>query len=76
MTTRQRYLAEQNNTLEAEYGALVSRLIRKKYSQQDIEAIINNYLANPENEKYRKEFLDLQEYRALCKEQAKSTLHI
>lgn len=56
---------------EKMYNKLVSIFIRKKYSQNRIEAILNNYISEPDNEKYRAEFLELQAYRAECKKQAK-----
>ena len=56
------------------YSALVERLVRKKYSQSDIEAIINNYLDDSENENYKAEFTTLQAYRKECKAKAKALL--
>lgn len=56
------------------YGRLVGEKFRAKYSQDNVEAIINNYLLDPENEKYKAEFTAMQEYRKLCKEQAKEEL--
>ena len=49
------------------YEQLVSKYIREKYSQDSVEAIIANYLNEPENETYIKEFNDFQEYRKNCK---------
>ena len=56
------------------YGRLVEIEIRKTQSQRDVEAILNNYLAEPENEKYVNDFKKLQEHRKLAKETAKAIL--
>lgn len=49
------------------YNEAVDAEIRKKYAQRDVEAILNNYLAFPENVEYVNEFNELQKYRAECK---------
>lgn len=56
------------------YANLVERLVREKYSQSDIEAIVNNYLDDSENESYKAEFVALQTYRKECKAKAKALL--
>lgn len=53
-------------------GKLISKEFRKKYSQDDVEAIVNNYLLDPTNELYKAEMDKMQAYRAECK--AKYTL--
>ena len=67
------------------YGAIVSALIRYKYSESEVEAIISNSLMlmqNPSsvseeesNEKLN-EFNEFQEYREKCKVRAKELLSI
>ena len=57
--------------LDQAYARAVSANIRKKYSQDAIEAILNNYLLDPTDPKYRSEFMELQEFRKDCKERAK-----
>ena len=67
------------------YGAIVSALIRHKYSENEVEAIVSNSLMlmqNPSsvseeesNEKLN-EFNELQEYREKCKVRAKELLSI
>lgn len=59
---------------EKTYAELVEKLIRAKYSQSDIEAIINNYLDDKENAQYQREFETLQAYRKECKTKAKEVL--
>lgn len=60
---------------EAQYEALTSKLIRKKYSQDAVEALYANYLAEPDNEKYIAEFNEFQAYRVECKAQAKTQVY-
>lgn len=59
--------AERLEWLNISYEDAVHREVRKKYTQQAVEAIINNCLSCPENTEYVREFLELQEYRAACK---------
>lgn len=75
MTTQERRLAELNGTLDLDYAQHVHMLLRKKYSQSAVEAIINNYLSNQDDEQYHSEFLALQEYRAECKAKAKAEIY-
>lgn len=67
------------------YGAIVSALIRYKYSESEVEAIVSNSLMlmqNPSsvseeesNDKVN-EFNEFQEYREKCKARAKELLTI
>lgn len=61
---------------EKMYADLVDRLYRRRYSQADNEAIINNYLDDSNNEKYKKEFFEMQAYRKECKAEAKQILEL
>lgn len=60
---------------EKTYAKLVEKLVRVKYSQSDIEAIINNYLDDKENAQHQREFETLQAYRKECKREAKTILY-
>lgn len=75
MTERQRKLTEKNGTLDALYSQTVQKLVRKKYPQDVVEAILNNYLNDPSNEKHRAEFFTLQAYREECKFIAKAEVY-
>ena len=75
MTERQRKLAEENSTLDALYSQTVHNLVREKYSQDAVEAILNNYLNDPSNEGYRSKFFTLQAYREECKILAKAEVY-
>lgn len=59
--------AERERWASISYEDGVHREVRKKYTQQAVEAILNNYLSCPENPEFVREFLELQEYRARCK---------
>lgn len=50
-------------TREPEYDTIVSALIRKKYNADKMEAIINNYLADKNDEIAKLEFDEMQAYR-------------
>ena len=70
------------------YGAIVSALVRSKYSADDIEAITNNNIAlltmpsevssaaSEDREEKLAEFRKMQEWRSKCKERAKELLTI
>ena len=66
------YYAENGETRDEKYARLVDAYVREKYSQSAVEAIINNYLSDPENEEYKAEFASLQTYREECKDKAKA----
>lgn len=53
---------------EPTYATLVSALIRKKYDADKMEAIINNYLADKDNESANIEFSEMQTYRQEVKD--------
>lgn len=59
---------------ERDYGHIVSTIIRGKYSEDNVEAILNNYLSDPTNTRYEAEFNMLQSWRAEAKERARSIL--
>ena len=76
MTERELELIQKNNSQEIFYAQRVNQLIREKYPQSAVEAILNNYLEDPNNEKHKAEFLALQRFRLECKNKAKIELHI
>ena len=75
MTESEKKLLAANGFLDKAYGQKVNRLIRERYTQSDVEAILNNYLSDPENEQYKREFVAFQEFRAECKRQAKEAVY-
>ena len=71
------------------YGAIVSALVRAKYSADDIEAITNNNIAlltmpsavssaasDEDREEKLAEFREMQEWRSKCKERARELISI
>lgn len=67
------------------YGAIVSALIRHKYSENEVEAIVSNcimLMQNPssvseeESNEKMNEFNEFQEYRNKCKARANELLSI
>lgn len=59
-------------TREPEYDTVVSALIRKKYNADKMEAIINNYLADNNDETAKSEFDEMQAYRQEVKDFCKT----
>lgn len=53
------------------YGNLVSQLVKSKYDKNRMEAIINNYLDDPDNEEHNSEFKEMQNWRKECKKIAR-----
>lgn len=67
------------------YGAIVSALVRSKYSEDDVEAIVNNNIAliampsavsDEEGQQKLSEFEQMQQWREKCKARAKELLAI
>lgn len=57
---------------EPTYDTLVSALIRKRYDADKMEAIINNYLADKDDEGANTEFEEMQNYRQEVKDFCKA----
>lgn len=53
-----------------QYKSLTEQYIRQKYSQGDMEALLNNYLDEDSTEEDKKEFNEMQNYRKECKTKA------
>lgn len=75
MNAKFKRLLKKNSCLDKAYEEKVRILIRDKYDQDAVEAILNNYISDPSNEKYVEEFTTLQEYRAQCKAAAKAEVY-
>lgn len=56
---------------EADYGFLVSEIIKTKYSDDAMIAIINNYLKHPNDTEIYEEFIIMQDWRDEAKNIAK-----
>ena len=58
------------------YEGLVKAIINIHYTPDEMFAIMNNYLLDPENEKYKDEFIAMQSVRKSAKEYAKNHFNI
>ena len=56
------------------YGALVNAMVRSKYSEDEVEAIVCNVLADKITEEHKNEWLAFQDYRKDCKARAKTII--
>lgn len=56
------------------YEAIVSALVNEIYPNDKMQAVINNYLLEPEDADIKKEFLQMQDWRKESKEIAKRLL--
>lgn len=54
-----------------DYGAIVSAVVRSKYTADEVEAIILNHDTEERTEEHEQEFEALQEWRRAAKELAK-----
>lgn len=63
-----------NADIDTKYSVLITHIIRAYYNDHQMTAIVNNYLLEPENEKYVKEFNDMQKIRKLAKATAKQII--
>ena len=57
-------------------GALVNAMVRVKYSEDEVEAIVCNVLAAEVTEEHKNEWLAFQAYREDCKARAKTIIDI
>lgn len=57
-------------------GALVNAMVRVKYSEDEVEAIVCNVLAAEVTEEHKNEWLAFQAYREECKARAKAIIDI
>ena len=56
---------------DTKYSVLITHIIRAYYNDHQMTAIINNHLLDPDDEKYTKEFNDMQKVRKTAKEISK-----
>ena len=68
------YNHRESLTREKDYGPMVSAIIRSRYSQDQVEAITQNYLAAPED--HKEEFETLQSWRVTAKNTANRIINI
>ena len=56
------------------YGGIIDALVTYKYPNDKMQAVINNYLLEPENEEFVTAFNEMQDWRREAKEIAKEAL--
>jgi len=56
------------------YNDLVSRIIRDRYSDDSMQAIINNHLLEANDEEHEQAYNEMQEYRAYAKTTARAII--
>ena len=59
---------------ETKYSVLISHIIKAYYNDHQMTAIMNNYLLDGDNEKYVKEFTQMQKIRKIAKETARKII--
>lgn len=71
-----KYVAERDAVTDysAYKGALVNAMVRVKYSEDEVEAIVCNVLAAKVTEEHKNEWLAFQAYREECKARAKTVI--
>ena len=57
-----------------DYGIIVDLIIKEKYPNGQMEAILNNYLFDPTDSEFKAKFDQMQEYRNYAKEIAKQAM--
>lgn len=69
-----KYVAERDAVTDYSiyYGALVNAMVRSKYSQDEVEAILSNIFASDWNDENKAEAVEFQAYRKDCKKRAKT----
>ena len=67
-----RQAAEREYWANISYDEAVSIEFRKQYSQDRVEAIVNNFLSDMTNPLFVQEMQEMQSYRAECKAYVKS----
>lgn len=56
---------------DIKYEVLVAHIVKAYYNDNQMTAILSNYLSDMENEKYKAEFDELQKLRKVAKETAR-----
>ena len=71
-----KYVAKRDSVTDyyTYYGALVNAMVRAKYSEDEVEAIVCNVLAAEVTDEHKNEFLAFQAYREECKARAKTII--
>lgn len=73
-----KYVAKRDDVTDYSiyYGALVNAMVRSKYSEDEVEAILCNIFASDWNDENKAEAVEFQAYRKDCKARAKAIIEI
>ena len=63
------------NVAKVDYPTVTSAIIRHRYPDDDMTAVINNYLLSPDDDVAKSEFGAMQEWRKHAKEVADQVLN-
>lgn len=63
-----------NADSETKYSVLIAHIVKAYYNDNQMTAIINNYLLDPENESFKNDFNKMQKVRILAKNTAKEII--
>lgn len=58
------------------YGPIVDAIVTERYPAADMQAVVNNYLADPSKPDTAGEFNAMQDWRTFAKEVAKEALNV
>lgn len=64
------------NLSEVSRNKLIAAIVRSKYSADDMEAVVNNFISEPESEKTTKDFKDMNDWRKLAKRVASAAMEV
>ena len=59
---------------ETKYSVLIAHIVKAYYNDNQMTAIINNYLLDPEDESFKNDFNKMQKVRVLAKNTAKEII--
>ena len=59
---------------DTKYSVLIAHIVKAYYNDNQMDAVINNYLLDQENESYKSEFNKMQKVRATAKSTAKEII--
>ena len=59
---------------ETKYSVLIAHIVKAYYNDNQMTAIINNYLLDPEDESFKNDFNKMQKVRILAKNTAKEII--
>lgn len=56
-----------NASNDKKYSVIIAHIVKAYYNDNDTTAILANYLSDPDNAKYKSEFLEFQKIRTMAK---------